>query len=90
MGSEDGDEELDPWRELIDAMADQVSETMLVGKSADPVLAILLDVTIASIKDERPLFPDLLHEPVLYRQFRRIVEAVLKSQEGTRTAPGEE
>jgi hypothetical protein len=53
--------------ELEDAVKDAIVE----GRTGDRVLEILLEITLSTIADGRPLFLNPLEEPVLYRHFRR-------------------
>ena len=60
--------------ELEEAIKDAV-----ITRPEDPILAILLEVTMASVQDGRPLFPNPLEEPLFYRKyFRRWVLEGLK------------
>ena len=61
-------------------MESAISDAILSGSSKDPVLVALLDLTIASIRDERPVF-DPLNEPVLYRYFRKFARKALDGKE---------
>jgi hypothetical protein len=48
---------------------------MLTDHSDDPVLPLLIELATTSLLENRPLFPNPLHEPVFYRRdFRRWVE----------------
>jgi hypothetical protein len=62
-------------------MESAVSDVILGGPTSDPMLVALLDLTIASIRDERPVFPSLIDEPILFRHFRRFVRKALDAQE---------
>ena len=61
-------------------MESAISDAILSGSSNDPVLVALLDLTIASIRDERPVF-GMLEEPVLYRHFRKFTKKALDGKE---------
>lgn len=60
---------------------------MLTEHSDDPVLPLLIGLAVASITENRPLFPNPLEEPVLYqRYFRKWVEAGLEEAAKIHTA----
>ena len=61
-------------------MESAVSDAIIAGSTQDPVLIALLDLTIASIRDERPVFSPL-DEPVLYRYFRKFTKKALDGKE---------
>lgn len=66
-------------------MEDAVKDAIVTQETADYVLLRLIEVTVVSIQEGRPLFSSPLKEPVLYqRYFRRWVEEglaeLLKSQ----------
>jgi hypothetical protein len=67
-------------------MEEQVSEAILSGGSDDYFLGLLLEIVIPSMQDHRHVFPNPLHEPVLYRNFvhmvRRALEDLAKVEEG--------
>jgi hypothetical protein len=62
-------------------MESAVSDVILGGPTSDLMLVALLDLAIASIRDERPVFPSLIDEPILFRHFRRFVRKALDAQE---------
>jgi hypothetical protein len=73
----DGEDGLTPFEALLAEMDDAVGDAVISGATHDPVLAALIDITIASIREDRPLYPDLLDEPILYRHFRGFVKKAL-------------
>jgi len=58
-------------------MENAISDVILSGSTSDPVLRILIDLTLAAKFEEKPLFPNLTQEPILYRHFRRMVTSAL-------------
>jgi hypothetical protein len=80
---EDG---VDKFQELLDWMQERVSEAILSGSSDDYFLGLLLEIVIPSIRDNRHVFPNPLHEPVLYKQMvlmvREALEDLSKVEEG--------
>jgi len=61
-------------------MEEAISDVVHGGDTKDLMLVTLLDLTIASIRDERPVFPSIMDEPVLYRYFRRFTKKALDGQ----------
>ena len=49
-------------------LEEAVKDHILTG-DGDPVLRVLVDLTAASITEERPLFPNLLEEPAFFRKY---------------------
>ena len=72
---------VDPHQELLDKMEGAVKDAILSGGTEDYFLAVLIDLTVASIRENRPLFPNLMDEPILYRAFRRFVQEGLDALE---------
>jgi hypothetical protein len=70
-------EETSRYEDLLADIEEAVEEAILSGQTKDHVLASLLEVTIISTRDGRPLFPNPLDEPILYRQFQRMVASAL-------------
>ncbi len=68
----------DKFQELIDWMQERVSEAILSGCIDDPFLGLLLEIVIPSIRDNRHVFPNPLHEPVLYKNFVLMVREALE------------
>lgn len=61
-------------------MEEQVKEA-LSGESRDFHLGALLEITVLSIREGRPLFPSILDEPVFYRRhFKRWVEEYIEEE----------
>jgi hypothetical protein len=60
-----------------------VKDAVLTGECDDPILQGLLEITIASINDSRPLYATLLEEPAFYRKFFRkwVVEGLKERSE---------
>lgn len=60
---------------------------MLTGESDDPILQGLLEITIASLNDGRPLFATLLEEPAFYRKFFKnwVIEGLRERSEAAAT-----
>ena len=50
-----------------------VSDAFTLKTTDDPVLAILIQIATVSVNENRPVYPNPLHEPVLWRHFRRWV-----------------
>jgi hypothetical protein len=52
-----------------------VNDAMITGATEDPVLRLLIDLTVSSIVTGRPLFTNPLQEPMFYaRHFQRWVQ----------------
>jgi hypothetical protein len=61
----------------------------LGGDSDDLVLNTLIEVTIASIEEERPLFGSILEEPAFWRRhFYRWIKEYLEEEDALRKAQG--
>ena len=54
-------------------MEEAVSDAFTLKITDDPVLAILIQIATVSVNENRPVYPNPLHEPVLWRHFRRWV-----------------
>jgi hypothetical protein len=73
---------------ILEQMEEAV-KNCLHGENSDKVLVLIIEMVIASIQSERPLFPSLLEEPVFYRRYLRkwveeeleLEQAMLKKQE---------
>ncbi len=50
-------------------MEDYVKDAILTNEFTDLCLIRLVDLTITSIRNNRPLFPTLLDEPVFFRKY---------------------
>ena len=50
-------------------LAEAVNDAIITGHTNDEVLDLLLDITVVSITEGRPLFPNPLEEPVFYRRY---------------------
>lgn len=74
---------------FIGAMSDAVEEAILTKVTSDPVLAVLIDITLASIQENRPLFPNLMDEPILYRHFKEAVSRGLENLKKIEAMTGE-
>lgn len=70
-------------------MEDTVEEAILAGTTNDPVLMTLVELTIVSIRESRPLFSNLMDEPILYRHFRQAVERGLANLKKIEAMTGE-
>lgn len=59
-------------------MEEHVKDAILTNEFTDLVLLQLVELTIYSIRNDRPLFPNLMQEPTFYRKnFRQwVVEAM--------------
>jgi hypothetical protein len=65
--------------ERLEELEEAVNDAVLTETTDDRVLAFLLELTITSLTEERPLFPNPLDEPLLYRRhFRKWVEEGLR------------
>lgn len=60
-------------------MEDAVTDAILTGSTCDPALLALLELEIRARETRRPIFPDLLREPLLYRHFSGMVAAALEA-----------
>ena len=57
------------------------------GESDDIALNHLVELSIASHRDGRPLFPNILDEPAFWRRhFHRLVKAVLDEEDALQAA----
>jgi hypothetical protein len=57
-------------------------QAALGGDSDDLVLNHLIELTLASIRDERPLFQSIMEEPAFWRRhFRRWMKAWIEEEE---------
>jgi hypothetical protein len=66
-------------------LEDEVNDAVLTETTEDPVLAFLIEVTMASIETGRPLFSNLFDEPIFYRRhFRKWVEQSLREADQIR------
>ena len=66
-------------RVTLTELEDEVNDAVLTETTEDPVLAFLIEVTMASIETSRPLFSNLWDEPIFYRRhFRKWVEQGLR------------
>jgi hypothetical protein len=59
-------------------LEEAVRDAIVEGTTSDPILRILIEVSSAAIQDQLPIFPNPLHEPVLFRFFRGWVLAGLE------------
>jgi hypothetical protein len=57
-----------PLEEMLEEMAEAVNDAIHTESTEDKVLDILLELTIASIAENRPLYSSPLDEPLFYRQ----------------------
>jgi hypothetical protein len=65
--------------ERLEELEEAVNDAILAETTTDRVLSLLLELTITSITEERPLFPNPLDEPLFYkRHFRKWVEEGLR------------
>jgi hypothetical protein len=73
-----------PKRSVADRLfllEDEVNDAVLTGHTDDKVLDTLLDITIASIKSDREVFPNPLTEPIFYRRhFKKWVQQSLEER----------
>ena len=46
----------------------------MIEKTDDMVLKVLIELAVVSLDEERPVFPNPLDEPVLWRKFKRAVK----------------
>jgi hypothetical protein len=54
--------------QLFSDLEDEVKEAIAAG-TRDVILNMLLEVTMASLVDERPLFANIIDEPLFYRRY---------------------
>lgn len=66
--------------DLLAELEDYVKDCIRVG-SADPVLAIIIDLTLEAERQKRPLFSDALKEPYFFGKYvkRWILEGIEES-----------
>ena len=77
--------------EIIGGLEDVVKDAILTDNFDDPVLTRLIEITLASITEKRPLFPSILDEPEFYRShFRRWVEEGMQERVKEREAHEED
>jgi hypothetical protein len=50
-------------------LEEATNDAILTGSTDDIVLKTLIDLAAYSLEQERPLFPNPLDEPILYRRF---------------------
>lgn len=63
-------------------MAEQVKDAILLNEFDDLVLLRLIEMTVASIRSGRPMFPNVLDEPAFFRKyFRAWVEEALDERD---------
>ena len=67
MGS--GGPKLRLGEEELAAMAEAVYDAITTNSTSDPILAVLLELAITSIQDNRPIFPNPIDEPLMYRRY---------------------
>ena len=66
-----------PLELLIQRMQDKASEALMSGGTADPVLVHLLEAAAVSLTENRPVFPNPMEEPVLWRHFMAAVRQAI-------------
>jgi hypothetical protein len=54
--------------EILEELEDSIKDAILTGSTPDPVLSVLLEITINSVTTGRPLFDNPLKEPAFYRR----------------------
>jgi len=64
--------------EALLEMQEQVSEAFLLQRADNRTLKWLINIAIASIKDNRYPFPNPLDEPVLWVKFMEMVDEALE------------
>ncbi len=50
-------------------MEEHIKDAILANEFTDLVLLRLVELTLSSIQEERPLFPGLIEEPVFFRKY---------------------
>jgi hypothetical protein len=55
--------------ELFGELEELVKDAVLTGELNDGVLASLLELTVYSILNDRPIFGNVLEEPAFYRRY---------------------
>lgn len=63
-----------------------VEDAILAGELHDPVLAILLELLLEERRSGRFVFPDIMTEPILYRQMRQAVDQAVAALQATEQA----
>ncbi len=53
-------------------LEEAVKDFILTGEGEDPVMRLLVDLTAASITEERLLFPNPLEEPAFFRKWFKV------------------
>lgn len=62
-------------------MEEAISDYILEGRGDNRVLNTLIEITVVELTTDRPLFPNPLDEPVLYRRnFRRWIRESLEAK----------
>ena len=51
-------------------MEDDVKDAILVGKTEDNVLRLILEAVVTSITEDRPLFQSPMKDPAIYRKIK--------------------
>lgn len=74
--------------ELFGELEEIVKDAILTGELNDGVLATLVEMTIYSILNDRPLFANSLDEPAFYRRYfyrwvKEGIDEVRKSNEAS-------
>jgi len=64
-------------------MESAITDAVISGSTNDPVLGILVDLTLSAKMEGRPLFQNLVQEPILYRHFKRMVMSALDIMKAT-------
>lgn len=87
MGTEPPKSEDDPGKgriaDLLEELEDAVKDAILTTTD-DPILSILLEITLNSLVTHRPLFDNPLEEPIFYRRhFVKWVEEGLQERAKT-------
>jgi len=59
-------------------MQEQVSEAFLLQRAENRTLKWLINIAVASIKDNRYPFPNPMDEPVLWQKFMEMVDEALE------------
>jgi len=65
---------------VLQDMEAAVSDAFTLKTTDDPVLAVLIQIATVSVNENRPVYPNPLHEPVLWRHFRRWVLTASRRQ----------
>ncbi len=58
-----------PVSEVFDELEEAVNDAIMSGQTDDRVLEILIDLTVTSEHQNRPLFPNVMDEPDFYRLY---------------------